>query len=92
MHDRVLYFSGQTVHLGNTLVVCNVDYGLRMIGLLIFIALPLVGIAAAIVVVGLRRRSTARDDARRVGDESSADPHDAAQSAGGRAAWMRGDF
>lgn len=63
-----------------------------MIGLLLFVALPLVVIAATITVVGLRRRSYSRDTMKRVGDESSTDAQSAAKSAGGRAAWMRGDF
>ena len=63
-----------------------------MIGLLLFGALPLVGIATVIIVVGIRRQSTRRDDMRRVGDERDSGAQTAAQSAGGRAAWMRGDF
>jgi hypothetical protein len=63
-----------------------------MISLLLFVAIPLAFIAVVLVVVGIRRRSTSHDDMRRVGDEASTDPQSAAKSAGGRAAWMRGDF
>lgn len=63
-----------------------------MVGLLLLVALPLVVIAVAITIVGLRRRSYTRDTMQRVGDESSTDAPAAARSAGGRAAWTRGDF
>lgn len=62
-------------------------------GIVVTIVLAIVGIVAVVrsVIAGRLRRKYAaeRDDTQRAGSADDANPYDAAQRAGGNAAWMR---
>ena len=57
---------------------------------IVLVIYALLLVLAAVVAVGLRRRrQTARDDTRRVGDDTAVDGREAARRAQGRSAWTR---